>query len=318
VHRLTVSPNRVNFMDITDYPHLGDAHDHALLQVPVTPKFQAIVNPLLDMISIDTVISTLTTLSNFPTRMYNTASGEEAVRFLQREYTKYAGGRTDITITPFKHSFGRQDSLIVRMEGEGPNADEVVILGGHVDSTSSSGNAPGADDDGSGSCTVLEVFRVLALNGFKAKRTIEFHGYAAEEIGLRGSQAIAQDYVNKGIDVFGMMQLDMTGYVKPGTTETVAVMTDFTNPALTQFGRALVETYTDIGWSNTRCGYACSDHASWNRAGYNTVMPAEGLFSNSNPNIHTSRDLIPNLNRGHMTEFAKLALAYVVEMSLAD
>jgi len=206
----------------------------------------------------------------------------------------------------------------VSIAGEGPSANELVILSSHVDSTSSSGNAPGADDDGSGTCTVLEVFRVLAMNGFKPKRTIEFHGYAAEEIGLRGSQAIVADYVNKNKDVYATMQLDMTGYVRPGTTETVAVMTDFTDAALTQFVRELVVTYTDIGWSNTQCGYGCSDHASWNRAGYPASMPAEGLFSNSNPNIHTSRDLISNLNQGHMHEFAKLALSFVVEMSLAE
>jgi len=305
-------------MDITDYPHLGDPHDHVLLQFPEKPAFQDIVNPLLDQIEIDTLISTLTTLTTYPTRYYNTATGEEAVRFLEREYARYAGQRQDITITPFKHSFGRQDSLIVRMEGDGSNADELVILGAHVDSTSSSGNAPGADDDGSGTCTVLEVFRILATSGFKAKRTIEFHAYAAEEIGLRGSQAIAQDYINKNKEVFSMMQLDMTGYVRPGATETVAVMTDFTNAQLTQFIRELVTTYTDLGWSNTRCGYACSDHASWNRAGYPASLPAEGLFSDSNPNIHTSRDLIANLNRGHMQEFVKLALSYVVELSLAD
>jgi len=305
-------------MDITDFPNLGEPHNHALLKIPEKPAYENIVNPLLDLIEIDTLIQTLTTFSGFPTRYYNTATGEEAVRFLEREYRRYSEQRSDVTVVPFKNTFGRQDSLIASILGDGPNADEVVILGAHVDSTSSSGNAPGADDDGSGSCTVLEVFRVLSMNGFKPKRTIEFHGYAAEEIGLRGSQAMAQDYVNKGREVFGMMQLDMTGYVRPGTTAKVATMTDFTDPQLTQFVRELTTTYTNLIWQNTRCGYACSDHASWNRAGYRTCMPAEGLFSDSNPNIHTSRDTISNLNRNHMTEFAKLALSYVVEMGLAD
>jgi hypothetical protein len=54
---------------------------------------------------------------------------------------------------------------------------------------------------------VLEVFRVLAKNGFRGSRSIEFHAYAAEEVGLRGSQAIASTYQKEGKVVAGMMQL---------------------------------------------------------------------------------------------------------------
>ncbi len=59
----------------------------------------------------------------------------------------------------------------------------------------------------SGSSSVLEVFRVLAKNGFRGSRSIEFHAYAAEEVGLRGSQAIASTYQKEGKVVAGMMQL---------------------------------------------------------------------------------------------------------------
>jgi Zn-dependent M28 family amino/carboxypeptidase len=59
----------------------------------------------------------------------------------------------------------------------------------------------------SGSSSVLEVFRVLASNGFRGDRSIEFHAYAAEEVGLLGSQAIASTYQKEGKVVAGMMQL---------------------------------------------------------------------------------------------------------------
>jgi len=166
--------------------------------------------------------------------------------------------------------------------------------------------------------TVLEVFRTLAVSGFKPKRSIEFHGYAAEEAGLRGSQAIASDYENKGINVFGMMQFDMTGFVRSGTVETIGIVTDFVDPQLTEFVRKLVTAYTNLPYTNTVCGYACSDHASWYRAGYRSTFPFESVFSNRNPNIHTNRDLISQLSQSHMLEFAKLGVAFAVEMSLSD
>lgn len=76
--------------------------------------------------------------------------------------------------------------------------------------SASSGRAPGADDDGSGSVNLLEAFRALVTSGFKPTTPVEFHWYSAEEGGLRGSQAIATAYKNAGTQVKGMLQLDMT------------------------------------------------------------------------------------------------------------
>lgn len=57
----------------------------------------------------------------------------------------------------------------------------------------------------------METFRVLVEQNFQGLRAIEFHGYSAEEVGLRGSQAIAESYQAQNIKVAGMLQLDMTG-----------------------------------------------------------------------------------------------------------
>jgi leucyl aminopeptidase len=46
----------------------------------------------------------------------------------------------------------------------------------------------------------------------KAKNTIEFHWYAAEEAGTLGSQALFLDYARSGQDVRAMLQQDMTGF----------------------------------------------------------------------------------------------------------
>ena len=70
-------------------------------------------------------------------------------------------------------------------------------------------NAPGADDDGSGIATLTEILRIAMANGWKPKRTIKFMGYAAEEVGLRGSAAIAADFKAQGVNVVGVMQFDM-------------------------------------------------------------------------------------------------------------
>jgi leucyl aminopeptidase len=38
--------------------------------------------------------------------------------------------------------------------------------------------------------------------------------------------------------------------------------------SLTEFNKKLVDMYLDIPWVDTKCGYACSDHASFSKAGY--------------------------------------------------
>lgn len=74
-----------------------------------------------------------------------------------------------------------------------------------------SARAPGADDDGTGSVNAIEAFRVLVQTGFKPSTPVEFHWYAAEEVGLLGSLAIATSYRSVNTPVKAFMQLDMSG-----------------------------------------------------------------------------------------------------------
>ncbi|KAF8528279.1 hypothetical protein JB92DRAFT_2656461, partial [Gautieria morchelliformis] len=99
-----------------------------------------------------------------------------------------------ISIKGFPHLCG-QASIITRITGTSAS-DEVVILGVHLDSTNLIPflPAPGADDDGSGSVTILEAYRALISTGFQPNKTIEFHWYSSEEPGLLGLQVIAKAY----------------------------------------------------------------------------------------------------------------------------
>jgi leucyl aminopeptidase len=60
---------------------------------------------------------------------------------------------------------------------------------------------------------ILEVFRTLLTDSKiatgQALNTIEFHWYAAEEVGLLGSQAIFQSYAKAERDISAMLQQDM-------------------------------------------------------------------------------------------------------------
>ncbi|MBP7843654.1 MAG: M20/M25/M40 family metallo-hydrolase [Proteobacteria bacterium] len=216
-----------------------------------------------------------------------------------------------------EHDSTGQKSLRVIIPGRSrPN--EIVVLGGHADSISFRGNAPGADDNASGSADIVEVLNVISETGFTPERSIHLFFYAGEESGLLGSAEIAESYKNEGKNVVAVMQLDMTSFPGSGLFK-FSNMTDFTTPTLRKLIEDLNTLYVGGEVIHSECGYGCSDHASWYRNGFPTVIPFESHMDEYNPNIHTPQDTITaEINFEHSAMFAKLALSYVMEVSASQ
>ncbi|PHV10396.1 M28 family metallopeptidase [Chitinimonas sp. BJB300] len=301
----------------------------AALQAPATllessrPSYtidnQATVNPLLPQMQDSNIADTIASLSAFTNRYYTTTHGVNASNWLMQRWQQLAGGRTDVTVEQFTHSAYPQKSVILTIKGT-DNANEVVVLGGHLDSINGSGTtentrAPGADDDASGIASLTEALRVMLASGYKPRRTIKFMGYAAEERGLLGSQDIAKKFKADNINVVGVMQLDMTNY--KGSANDIYIYTDYTDSQQNTFVTNLITTYLPTLTIGTdRCGYGCSDHASWYNQGYLTSMPFEASFNQDNPNIHTVNDTYANMGNQaqHALKFSRLGLAFAVEL----
>ena len=253
-------------------------------------------------------------MSAYHNRYYKSETGVNSAKDLKTHWEKYTP--TELYV----HKGWPQPSVIATITGS-KYPDQVIIIGGHLDSIAgffggSKARAPGADDNASGIATTEEVLRVISKSKYKPLRTIKFMGYAAEEVGLRGSNEIAKDFKSKGINVIGVMQLDMTNF--KGSDKAIYLTTDYTNESQTKFLGELVGTYLKVPFGTTKCGYACSDHASWHKAGYPAVFPFEAAKGNMNKKIHTSKDVIEvsGGNASHATNFAKLALAYLIELDL--
>lgn len=144
--------------------------------------------------------------------------------------------------------------------------------------------------------------------------------YAAEEIGLVGSDEIAEDYFNEGKNVVAYVQFDMTNY--KGSSADIAIIEDnYTSLDLNVFLIELMEHYNATGthaisYTSSACNYACSDHASWEARGYLASFPFEAEFDDSNPEIHTPGDLYSvSGNSNHAARFAKLGLEFIIEVA---
>ena len=285
---------------------------------------QATVDPWLPQGSATNIYNTISTLSSYQNRYYTSTTGKTSAEWIRTTWQGLAGSRTDVTSELFTacSNCSTQPSVILTIQGnELPN--EVVVLGAHLDSINVSAGgsttqvAPGADDDASGIATLTEVLRVALASGWKPKRTVKFMGYAAEEVGLRGSNAIAQSFLAAGTNVYAVLQLDMTNY-KPASGSDMRLVTDYSNAGVQSFLTSLFDTYlAPLGLTrgSYTCGYGCSDHASWTSAGYPAAIMFEGGTSSYFANIHTANDTLANMSNSaaNSAKFAKLGLAFLGE-----
>ena len=274
----------------------------------------ATVLNVLGTIDRGNILATIRELSEMPSRLYKSASGAAASTWLRDRWRSFSD-RTDITIELVDHGYP-QKSVMLTIPGT-TQASEVVVIGGHLDSITFGGGgmgAPGADDDASGIATMTEVLRALLSADYRPARTLVFVAYAAEEIGLRGSQGVVKLFGQRGINAVGALQLDMTNY--QGSEKDIWLIKDFTSAPQNEFLIKLIDTYVGATRGLDACGYACSDHASWYRAGVPASMPFESRMRERNMSIHSARDTleVSGNNADHAVKFARLAAAYAIEM----
>lgn len=295
--------------------HCGNAHStiadnprpHAENPYHYQIQYPNQVNQLMSLLIPHNLISNITTLSNFPSRYANSDDGVSATAWVRSQIEVFAEGRNDVTITEVTTSSSyKMNSLVVQIGNANAPA---VVIGAHLDTVKAKVK-PGADDDGSGSATVLELARVLLTSGMQFQKPIYLMWYAAEEEGLYGSKSVVKQFVDNKIPVYAVMQMDMTGWLK-NSDRTIWLYDDYTDKTLNQFTEDLITTYVKQPVGHDKCGYACSDNASWDIQGFFATFPYES--DKENPYMHTKDDTVGTLNLNHMTDFAKLAIAFTVE-----
>lgn len=276
-------------------------------------KHTAEVNAALKEVVSDNIWHTLTHLTSYVNRSATKETGVDTANWLKSQFEQMATaqGRTDTQSFFVKTGWYKQPSLVTVIGKD--NKAPAIVLGAHMDTLS--GRMPGAGDDGSGSSSLMEAARILLSSKTTLKRPVYIIWYAAEEQGLVGSQYVVEYFQEKSIPVKAALQLDMTGYRVKADDPTMWVFTDYTDKNLSKFIARLIDTYVHVPVDYSKCGYGCSDHASWTEIGVPAVFPCETSFEEHNPYIHSSSDTMDLLNLEHMTNFTKLTLAFAIELA---
>ncbi|KAH8923798.1 Zn-dependent exopeptidase [Atractiella rhizophila] len=323
----------VKVADVTGFEGLkfngASAGDEGPELPPIKHAYQ--VRGTIATLKKDNLNSTLTTLTSFHNRYFNAETGKQSALWIYHHVLDIASRApygTPLSIQLFNHPF-RQPSVIARFEAPKtlPSTQDTVVIGAHQDSMNYLFPllpAPGADDDGSGTVSILEAFRALAEGGFTPEKPVEFHWYAAEEGGLLGSREIVKSFVEANRSIAGMLQFDMTAYVGANKdyTPAVTLITSDATKGLTEWTMELARRYCalDVQGAILPPG-AGSDHMSWYAAGYPAAFASEGdpnVEDAFDPYVHTVDDRMDLPGKvfsfDHALEFSKLAVAFAIEL----
>ena len=203
------------------------------------------------------------------------------------------------------------------LEGEGPLADETIIIGAHYDHLGFGGSgslAPwttaihnGADDNASGTATLLEIAHRLASSGKKPQRRIVFIAFTGEERGLLGSAHYVRQPRFPLEKTIAMFNLDMVGRLNSDKltvfgTATAKTFDSLVEQACHEAGMQLVKFEGALGRDQLS-----SDHVSF----YNRKIPALHFFTGTHTDYHRPSDDADKLNVPGMRRIADVVVKVV-------
>ena len=198
------------------------------------------------------------------------------------------------------------------------NPNDIYIIGAHLDDLPSTGNAPGADDNGSGSVATLLAADILSQ--YQWSCTLRFAFWTGEEQGILGSAAYATRAKNNNENIKGYLNMDMLGYNAsapneinlfarssvPGSVDMMNLYAD----AISAYGLNLVP----IKYTNDSLGDRSDNGSFWNK-GYASMLAIEDYYGDFTPYYHTSNDKLSTINMTYYTDFVKASLATFVHLT---
>ena len=206
------------------------------------------------------------------------------------------------------------------LEGDGPLANETVVVGAHYDHVGRGGEgslAPGsneihngADDNASGTAALLEVARRLAAREEKLPRRVVFIAFTGEERGLLGSAHYVREPIFPIEETIAMINMDMVGRLVDDRltvfgTGTSPAWDGLLDPAAEQGGLVLAKKPE---------GFGPSDHSSF----YAKQIPVLHLFTGTHTDYHRPGDDWDKINYEGVERIVDLVETLTVEVAQVD
>ena len=208
---------------------------------------------------------------------------------------------------------GQSWNVIAEKSGAGTGARDVVLVGGHLDSINNSGgpaaDAPGADDNGSGSVGVLEMAEIL--KNHRGNLDLRFILFGGEEEGLHGSrQYVASLNQPERSRIRTVINMDMIATLNTPESAVLLEGAPLSQSVIDGLAEA-ASTYTTLTVQTSQ-DPANSDHVPFIDAGIPAVLTIEGT-DRANENVHTISDNLDHINFALMGEILKMNVAFTAK-----
>ncbi|MFT4681456.1 MAG: hypothetical protein ACI9FU_000852 [Granulosicoccus sp.] len=176
--------------------------------------------------------------------------------------------------------------------------------------------APAADDDGSGTATLIELARILSQYEFVF--TIEYCFWDEEEQGLVGSGDYAATAAMNGDSILGVINMDAIAWDGDGDN----LMRIHTRPTansedLAEVAVSVNTAYNiglDIAVNNPGASY--SDHASFWNNDIGAILIIEDFDNDGNPHYHTTTDLVQYFDTAYYERLSLLSAATISSLAI--
>lgn len=286
-----------------------------LAAAPIPPpsplEAEPLIQNMVDAVSISRINADVQRLQNFVTRYSRHDSCRAAAQWIRSQFESF--GIDSVYFHEWDPIYS--PNVVAVLPGVA-HPERIVVIGGHYDSiTSNTANAPGADDNASGTACIVECARILSQYQFDY--TVTFIAFSAEEQGLIGSEAYASAAAARGDEIVAMIAVDMIGYVAPGDAVDLDIIDDvysaWLRERVIQVGALYVPGFSIVhGWLTS----GSSDHKSFWRHGYDAIMFFEDSGSYS-PYIHTANDIVgvSYINHTLAEKSVKTAVALVADLA---
>ncbi len=268
-------------------------------------------------------------LTNFHTRHSKSTIIYEASDWILNELKGL--GYVDVTYYRYNETIDNEEVDLRNIVCTKKGLDgKVIMICAHYDCRmenlkDSISRAPGANDNASGVCAIMEIARVLFNE--KLEHSLQFVLFAGEEQGLLGSKNYVRYIKDSGTNLYRLINLDMIGYpvLNPGTVILELdnnpdprhnIVKENDNKSI-ELGEVMKEmaSYTDLQFHLD--SMYDSDYEPFEAEGYVVIGVYDGSADTHNPNYHSSSDLPSLIDWGYLTSVTKLVMATVLKIALA-
>jgi hypothetical protein len=243
------------------------------------------IEQVVARVSPDSVLDFVRRLQQYGNRYSTGDSCKAAAQWIAAKFQAYGCD----TVILQNHTTNHAPNVIGIRYGTSGLRNPYAIIDGHFDAVSVS---PGADDNASGTASVIEACRVT--QGFQFRHDLRFIAFSGEEFGLFGSDYYAAQAHAHNDTILGVLNFDMIAY-EDSAPEDLNVIGKIANPACGPFVDwfiAVADTYTTLPcYKDMVSDMQSSDHGPFWNNGYLAFCGIEDFWP-VNPYYHTPGDSI--------------------------